>query len=157
VRIVYPIPVEKWIVNLDAEGTILSRRRSPKVGKPTDIFAELVSFPEYLVHRRLEVDVLLTAEEEHRRHTPSRAWRSRGWVVVERRLIEVVDSLLLSNREDLTGLLPTGLPETFTTADLAGKLGQPRRTAQQMAYCLRRAGVFVAIGKRGNNVEYRVG
>jgi hypothetical protein len=26
-----------------------------------------------------------------------------------------------------------------------------------MAYCLRKAGIFVVVGKRGNNVEYRVG
>jgi hypothetical protein len=49
------------------------------------------------------------------------------------------------------------LPDPFTTADLAEKLGRPRRAAQQMAYCLRKAGIFVVVGKRGNNVEYRVG
>lgn len=157
VRIVYPIPAEKWIVKVAADGTGLSRRRSPKVGKPTDVFAELVSFPEYLVHPRFEVDVLLTLEEEYRRHVPGRAWRTGGWVVVERRLIKVLDSLLLNDREHLTGLVPLGLPDTFTTADLAEKIGRPRRHAQQMAYCLRKAGVFVAVGKRGNYVEYRVG
>lgn len=157
VRIVHSIPIDKWIVKVDADGTVLSRRRSPKHGRPTDIFAELVSLPEVFVHPHLEVDLLLTIEEEHWRHTPGVGWRRRGWTVIERRLIEVVGSLQLNNAEDLIRLIPDGLPETFTTADLAAKLGRPRGAAQQMAYCLRRAGVCVAVGKRGNSVEYRVG
>ncbi len=52
---------------------------------------------------------------------------------------------------------PKALPETFTTADLAERLGSPRRAAQQMAYCLRRIGVLVVVGKRGTSVEYRLG
>ena len=157
VRIVHSIPIDKWIVKVDDDGTVLSRRRSPKHGQATDIFAELVSFPEFLVHAHLQVDVLLTIEEEYWRHTPGVAWRRKGWAIVERRLIDVVGSLELKDVEDLIRLMPAGLPETFTTADLAEKLGRPRSAAQQMAYCLRKAGVWVAVGKRGNNVEYRVG
>lgn len=156
-RIVHSIPVDKWIVKVDADGSVLSRRRSPKHGRLTDIFAELVSFPQLLAHPRLEVDVLLTVEEEYRHHTPDRAWRRKGWSVVERRLIEVLETLLIEDTNDLTALLPDGLPETFTTIELAEKLCRPRRAAQQMAYCLRKAGVVVPVGKRGNSVEYRVG
>jgi hypothetical protein len=44
-------------------------------------------------------------------------------------------------------LLPDDLPDQFTTADIS-KLGNiPRSTAQQMAYCLRKADVFTEIGK----------
>ena len=156
VRIVHPIPVDKWIVKVDGDGTVLGRRRSPRHGNPTDVFAELVSFPDLLADAHLEVEVLLTVEEEYRRHTPDRSWRRKGWTVVERRLIEVVDTLLLRHAEDLIGLLPEDLPEMFTTADLAEKLGRPRRTAQQMAYCVRRVGAIVAVGKHGNAIEYRV-
>jgi predicted transcriptional regulator len=69
----------------------------------------------------------------------------------------VVGSLQLNNAEDLIRLMPDSLPEKFTTADLAEKLGRPRSAAQQMAYCLRKTGVCVAVGKRGNNVECRAG
>ncbi len=58
---------------------------------------------------------------------------------------------------DLAALLPPGLPEPFTTEDLALGLGRPRRIAQQMAYCLRRVDVLVAVGKRSHAVEYRIG
>ena len=157
VRVVHPIPIDKWIVKVDADGTVLSRRRSPRHGNPTDVFAELVSFPNLLADPRLEIDVILTNEEEYRRYTPNRSWRRKGWTIEERRLIDVVDTLLISNTDDLAALLPAGLSDPFTTADLATELGRPRRSAQQMAYCLRIADVIVAVGKRGNAVEYRVG
>ena len=156
VRIVHPIPIDRWIVKVDADGTVLSRRRSPKHGIPTDVFAELVSFPDLLANPALEIEVILTNEEEYRRHTPDRSWRRKGWTIEERRLIDVVDRLRISNIGDLAALLPTGLPEPFTTADLATKLGRSRRAAQQMAYCLRVADAIVAVGKSGNAVEYRV-
>lgn len=156
IRIVYPIPRDKWIVKVDATGTVLSRRRSPRHGKPTDVFAELVSFPDQLAHPNLEVEVVSTIEEEYRRHAPGRAWRRKGWVVVERRLIDVLDALLLDGPEGLAGLLPDDLPDAFTTADLAEKLGRPRRAAQQMAYCLRNTGTIAAVGRRGNTIVYCV-
>ncbi len=82
VRIVHPIPIENWIVKIDDGGTILDRRRSPKRGVLTDLFSEMVSFPDLLVHPGLEIEVLLTQQEELRRHTPDKAWRRKGWVVV---------------------------------------------------------------------------
>jgi hypothetical protein len=156
VRIVHSIPVDRWIVKIDADGTILSRRRSPKHGEPSDLFAELVSFPELLTNDHLEIEVVMSIEEEYRRHTPGRAWRRHGWTVVERRLVEVVDSMILRQLEDLAALLPEGLPGVFTTADLAEGLGRSIRLAQQMAYCLRKVGVVVVVGKRGNSIEYEM-
>lgn len=154
VRIVHPIAVDKWIVKLDVDDTALSRRRSPKHGTPIDVFAELVSFPELLTHPGLDIHVILINEEEHRRHTPNGSWRRKGWMVEERRLVDVVGSVLIRDTDDLAGLLPPDLPDPFTTADLALKLGRPRRSAQQMAYCLRITNVIVVVGKKGNAVEY---
>jgi hypothetical protein len=156
VRIVHPIAIDRWIVKVDDSGTVLGRRRSPKHGDPTDVFAELVSFPELLAHPNLEIDLILTNEDEIRRHTPDRAWRRRGWVVVERHLLEVVGSVLLQSTTDVTALMPEGLPDPFTTAELAERLGRPRRAGQQMAYCLHKADLLSTAGKRGNSILYAV-
>ncbi|MGD2061899.1 MAG: hypothetical protein PVF87_13590, partial [Acidimicrobiia bacterium] len=156
IRIVHPIPAEKWIVKVEDDGTILDRRRSPKRGAVVDVFSELVSFPELVATQDLEIEVVLTREEEYRVHTPGRSWRRKGWSVMERRLIEVVESVSIRGLDDLIGLLPDGLPEPFTTADLAAVSGRPRRVAQQMAYCLRKTGVIEMVGKKGNTVEYVV-
>ncbi len=155
VRIVHPIALDRWIVKIDGDGTELGRRRSPRHGTPIDVFAELVSFPDLVAHPSLEVHLVLTTEEEYRQHAPGRAWRRKGWMVIERRLVDVVDTVMISGVEDLATLIPAGLPETFTTEDLATALGRSRRVAQQMAYCLRGAEVFVPVGKIGNAVQYR--
>ena len=156
VRIVHPIPLNRWIVKADADGRVISRRRSPRHGDPTDLFAELVSFPDLVTHAGLEIHLILTHEEEYRHHTPNRSWRRRGWTVMERRLIDVVDTLMISGPEDLADLLPADLPQPFSTRDLATSLGRSRRVAQQMAYCLRRAGVIAPVDKVGNAVRYRI-
>jgi len=155
-RIVHPIAVDRWIVQVSADGEMLGRRRSPRHGSLTDLAAELVSMPDLLARPGFEVDVLLTREEEYRRYEAGRCWRRKGWTVVERRLVEVLDHVTLSGPGDLVQLLPEGLPEPFTTADLAQRLGRPRRLAQQLAYCLRAAVVIEPTGSRGRSIAYRV-
>lgn len=154
VRVVHPIAVERHIVRLGEGGEVLSRRRSPKKGLAADLFAELVSFPTLLDHPHLTLQVVFTREDEIRVHEPGRAWRRKGWVVHDRHLLEVVDDLVITAPGDLVDLLPDGLPEEFTTADLATALGRPRRLAQQMAYCLREADVVDVVGRDGNAVVY---
>ncbi len=155
-RIVHSIPIDKWIVKVGDDGEVLGRRKSPKHGEPSDIFAELVGIPDLLLDDRFDIEVVSTIEEEYRRHTPGKSWRRNGWSVAERRLVDVVDSFLIDGIDDLIDLVPQGLPERFTTADLADQLGRPRRAAQQMAYCLRKLGAIDPVGKRGRSVEYRL-
>ncbi len=154
-RIVHPIPVDKWIVRVGEDGEVLGRRKSPKHGQPSDIFAELVGIPDLVLEDGLEIELVSTIEEEYRHHTPGRAWRRDGWSVAERRLVAVVGSLSIDDLDDLVGLLPAGLPETFTTAELSDQLGRTRRAAQQMAYCLRKVGALEPVGKRGRSIVYR--
>jgi hypothetical protein len=45
VVLVHPIPIEKWLVVVDADGAIVRRRRSPRRGLPMDLSDELVSIP----------------------------------------------------------------------------------------------------------------
>jgi hypothetical protein len=156
IRLVHPIAVDRWIVRVDVDGEFLGRRRSPGHGSLADLGPELVSFPELLADPGLQIEVLLTREEEYRRHEPGRYWRRRGWTVVERRLVEVVDRVMLARPEDLMRMLPDDLPERFTTADLATGLGRPPHIARQAAYCLRRLGLIEAVGKRGRAIEYRI-
>jgi hypothetical protein len=154
VHVVHPIAVEKLIVRIDDTGEVLSRRRSPKRGAAVDLFAELVSFPDLIAHAGLSVEVLLIREEEVRRFDGTRAWRRKGWVIEERRLLDVVDSRTVSTPADLAAFLPAGMPPAFTTSDLADALGRPRRLAQQMTYCLRRAGVIEMVDKQRNTIVY---
>jgi len=154
VRVVHPIASDMWILKVDETGELLSRRKSPRRGMAADLFSELVAFPELIAHPRFSLEVLLVQEEQVRRHDPARAWRRRGWVVEERRLLGVTRRLVIDSAPTLANLLPAELPAEFTTAELAQVLGRPRRLAQQMAYCLRRVRAIEVIGKDGNALVY---
>jgi len=156
VRLVHPLPWQTWIVRVeDKGGAVLGRRKSPKRGRIEDVFDELVSIPRLIAHPNFSVEFLLIKQEEVRQREEGR-WRRKGWAIIERRLIEVIDSLVIETVEDLLPFLPEKLPETFTTADLAQGLDISRDLAQKLAYCLREAGAIVAQGKRGNAIAYAV-
>jgi hypothetical protein len=154
-RLVYPIAQEKWIVKLPKEGHGKpTRRKSPKRGKVIDMFAELVSFPALMNHPNFSLEVLLIQEEEVRRHVKSSNWRRRGWRTEERRLLAVIKQYIFEAPADLWQLLPSNLPNEFTTSDLVSAMGVNRRGAQQLAYCLRKMNAIEQIGKRGRSNLY---
>ena len=155
VRLVYPVARERWIVKLARDGRGRpKRRKSPKRGSIEEVFKELVSFPHLLADPSFSLDVLLVQEEEVRHYDGKRGWRRRGWVTDERRLLQVVESRIFETPADLAALIPTSLPEPFTTAELAAAVGRPRWLAQKMAYCLREMGMVSPVGKRGNAILY---
>ena len=155
VRLVVPIPREKWIVRLAEDGhSALGRRRSPKRGQIEDLFGELVSFPRLLAHPNFSLEVLLIEEEEIRRYDGARAWRRRGWDTHERRLLQIVDRKHFCTPAEMGELLPPALGAPFTTSDLAAAIARPRRLAQQMAYCLREMGEIAVAGKQGRAILY---
>lgn len=154
VRLVYPIGVERWIVRMDDEGEILGRRKSPKRLGTEDVFEELVSLPALLDHPNFRLDVVSTQLEEIRVWRKRRRRRKFSWQVIERHLLEVLDVTTLERAQDLFAVLPAGLPEPFSTRDLAQAMGRPLHLAQKAAYCLREAGATRLVGKRGNLLLY---
>ncbi len=156
VRLVYPVARERWIVRQAGQAwETVSRRRSPKHGSPVYVFDELVRFPALIDHPHFSLEVLLIQEEIIWRDDGRGSWRRRGWSVYDRRLLDVLDRLLLASADDCAALLPADLPALFSTADLAGGLGESRRLAQRMAYCLREMGMIKVSGKCGNALLYR--
>jgi hypothetical protein len=155
VRLVHPIPRDRWIVKLPQRtGEDATRRKSPKHLGAVDVFCELVSFPELIGHPNFELDLVLVEEETVWRFDSPKRWRRRGWVSVERRLLSVCETVSLRTRDDYASMIPASLPDEFLTSDLASAIGRPRRVAQQAAYCLRGAGLIEKVGTRGNAIVY---
>ena len=157
IRLIYPIAQEKWIVKLakdDGDGA--TRRKSPRKGRVEDLFWEMVSFPQLLADPNFSLEVLIIREEEVRRYVGRRKWRRRGWIIEERRLVEVIDQRLFEEPADWRALLPEKLGGSFTTRDLAELMGIRRQLAQKMAYCLHKVGVIGLIGRQGRANLYKV-
>lgn len=156
VRLIHPIPLEKWILTPSKEdGSGVTRRKSPRRGRMEDLFREMVSLSRLLRHHNFSLEVLLTREEEMRRYDGKRRWRRGGWVIEERRLVEVVDRRSFEKPDDWLALLPDGL-ESFTAGDLAEAMELRTELAQKMAYVLRNAGLIELTGRRGRAHLYRV-
>ena len=156
VRLVYPVVQEKWIVRSATNGGRTAvRRKSPKRGRLEDLVWELVSIPQLLSNPNFSLEVLMIREEELRRYESKRRWRSKGWVVEGRRLVDVLDRRLFGASSDWLTFVPAGL-ESFTTKDLAAIADTRRDLAQKMAYCLRHTRMIELIGRQGRANLYRV-
>jgi hypothetical protein len=156
VRVVHPVAVETTIVRIDADGVVRSRRRSPVRGCRLSLFGELVSMPALAAHPSLTFEVVLVRVEEHRVDAPRTRRRRKPWTIADRVLVEVLERRELEpGAVGLASVLPDGLVEPFTTAELAKGLGIRLALAQRVAYTLRGAGIIELAGKRGRAHDYR--
>ena len=156
IRLVHPIAAMKSIVKLDADDEEISRRRSPKRGIAADVCGQLVSFPSLLSHPNFVLEVLLIDEDEMWRADDANGWRRQGFVIEERRLVSVIESVEFGSPEDLLMLLPDDLPRPFSTKDLANGLGRSQHLAREVAYCLRESGVIESVGRDRRGHLYQV-
>jgi hypothetical protein len=157
VRLIHPIPYYKWIIRLNNEGEVLSRRRSPKRGRVEELFYELVYMPRLVKNPFFEIEVVLVNEESYLIDDGKGSWRRRRWSIYDRKLINVHKAHVFKTPSDYHRLLPGSLPIEFTTRDLANKSKLRIRLAQKMVYCLREMGAILSTGKRGNAILYSMG
>jgi hypothetical protein len=120
------------------------------------LFKELVRLPTLVKEPNFSVEVLLTQEEEIWQDDGKGSWRRKGWSIVDRRLLNVIDRIVFTGPPDFHTLLPTALPQPFTTYDLAQTLSMPRSLAQKMVYCLKEMEILSIVGKTGRSNLYRM-
>lgn len=150
VHLIHPIPRDKWIVRLDADGTAVSRRKSPKHGRALDLFNEIVRLPQIALHPNLTIEVALTQQEEVWIDDGRGSWRRRRWSIADQRLLAVVDQYIFTTQQDFLDVLPRDLPRPFTNQQLAQALGCPAPTARRITYTLRKMQLIETAGKQGS-------
>lgn len=152
IRVVKPVVVSKRVVRrAHRDAPDLSARMSPKRGSSLDVFEDLIGVIALFPHPHLRIDVMEVAIDEVR--VSRRRWP--GFAVADRRLREVGAVTHLVEPRDLWRLIPSRMPDRFTTADLARGLGRSMPFAQKVAYCLREAGASQITGKEGNRLVYK--
>ena len=155
VRLVYPIAQLKWIVHETASGEFVRRRKSPKKGKVTELFYELVHAPSLIKDKNFSLEVLLIEEEEIRCSDGRGSWRRRGVSTKDRKLLNVFDRIVFEDSRDFLEFIPEELDGYFTNKVLALKLGVSVRLAQKITYCLRKMGAISVAGKRRNQLLFQ--
>jgi len=156
VRLVYPIAELKWIVHVSKSGEFVRRRKSPKNGKLTDLFYELVHTPSLIKDRNFSLEVLLIEEEELRCNDGRGSWRRRGASVNDKKLLNVFDRVVFEDSQDFYEFLPKEVDKYFTNKILASKLGISIKLAQKITYCLRKMDVISITGKKSNELLFQV-
>lgn len=155
IHLIHPIPAVKWIVKETENGKTIDRRRSPRRGKPIDIFNQLVRIPHLLGEAGFSLEIVLTHQEEIRRNDGRGSWRRKGWSLYDHRLLDTVGQIAFHERADYMRILPSTLERPFTTRSLAESLSVNTRLAQKIAYTLHKAGWLERVGKTGNAYLYQ--
>lgn len=158
VTVVKPIIHLKRLIKLDSRGgEPVSERLSPKRGRISDLFDELIHFTRAFPHPQLTLEVPIVNIEERRYpgHGRRRRRRESDYQIEDQRLIEILETHRFRTALDLRRIVPGKLPRDFDTAELAKAMNEPRHIAQRAAYCFREMGAVRQIGKRGNAVVYR--
>jgi hypothetical protein len=149
VRLVYPMPERKWITYVTEDNVTLRKRKSPRKGRLSDVFRELVMISNLIGKENFSFEVLFIDEEEIRCADGKGSWKRRGVSVKERRLLKVNKRVLFRDKADYLKVLPDNLREDFTNNDLAKSAGFSLRTARQITYCLRKCGALQIVEKKG--------
>lgn len=157
VRLVYPIPRRKWIVQVAAPGNqLINKRRSPKKGRLIDLFYELVGIPSLINEENFSIEVLMIEEEEVRCRDGKGSWRRRGASIRDRKLLNVLENTTFESKEDFLTFLPNGLEEPFTSRSLARNIDISINLSRKLTYCLRKMGAIRRVGKKGKKLLYSI-
>jgi len=156
VRLVYPLTEKKWITYLTKENTVISKRKSPKKGRLTDLFRELVMISHVVRDDNFSLEVLFIDEEEVRCNDGKGSWRRKGVSIKERRLLQVNSRILFQTKTDYLKMLPDSLNQVFTNRELSKLAKIPLRTARQITYCLRKSDTILLAPKRGRELAFQV-
>ena len=155
VRLIYPIPKEKWIVHKSTTSEeIFGRRRSPKKGCLTDLFNELIRIPSLFSNSNLSIEVLMIEEEEIWRNDGKGSWRRKGASIEDKKLIRVLETKIFENKTDFLNLLPKDLQDPFSNRNLAENLGIHINQSRRMTYSLRKIGAITQVGKDRNQMLF---
>lgn len=157
VTVVLPLVRRKTLAWIDpASGESGKPRRSPKTGRFSDALPALYPFLDRLEHPHLTIALVLLDVADYRLQDGWGNDGKRGSHRVERVPTALGETLLLRSAADLRLLLPEGLPDPFTSADLSRLLRMRGRKLSSAISVLYKSGNIIRVGKDKNAFLYTV-
>lgn len=151
IRIVHPVAIATYLHRPSKPV-----RRSPKRGNRFSILDELVSVPTLIDHPGFSVDLVLMEVDRYQCHDPKARRGRGGWRTTDKKIRRIDRWERFETGEDVLGMLPTDLPDVFTTADMAAGGIADRNSAQKLAYVLRALGLITLIDADRRGYRYRL-
>ena len=159
VTVVYPVICEKTLYTTDTDTGETSVRKSPKKRTVYNVFSELYALRRFLPSTNLRLRLITLKADEHRavRTHVSKAGKKRALTVSSDLIPTVIcDDVTLCSYTDYLNLLPSDLPDVFTSSDLSYRLKISRSLSSTMLLILTDLSVVERIGKSGRSYLYRV-
>ncbi|NLT15021.1 MAG: hypothetical protein GXY05_11835 [Clostridiales bacterium] len=155
VTVVYPVAEIKWLLWIDeSTGEVTKRRKSPKIGKPYEIFYELYKIRSLLSHPGLRLHIVLLELEEFRTLNGWSRDKKKGSTRYDRIPVDILGELNINNINDYAKLIPEELGSRFTVKDFKAASGLSLYTAGLALNVLNTVGAVVRTGKKGNAYVY---
>ena len=155
VTIAYPIPHIKWIRWVNPQtGEISPPRKSPKLGAPYSIFAELYKIKNFLTDSNLNLKIFMINIEEYRLLDGWSQDKKKGSTRSDRIPTELVEEITISKLEEYQFLIPESLTTEFSSKDFKKASRLPMHQAQTALHILHYVGAVNRIGKKGNSFIY---
>ncbi len=125
VTVVHPVIQKKIIETYAEDGTLISRRKSPREESIYSIFRELTGMYSVLTAPGFTLEVVFSEIIEQRRKVakptqlPNKSRRFlKNWIPEEKKLNAILKKKRLRTKEDYQELIPPNLPSPFTIPEL---------------------------------------
>lgn len=156
VNIVYPVAHTKYLRYIDPlSGEVTPPRKSPKCGSPYAVFPELYRIKAYLPDEHLHIRIALIDVEEYRFLDGWSANKRKGASKNDSLPLGLYDEVAIDSVSDYARLIPSALPEQFTTKDFKKAAHVSQSLAAVALNILHYVGAAERIGKQGNMYIYQ--
>ena len=156
IRTVYPLAFESTVITLDKKDNSIKRiRKSPKKENYIDIFDQLITVANLLAHKNFSLEILLIKQHDIRIADGTGSWKRRGVRLLDKQLIEVIDTMIFHKANDYLKMLPVKLPNIFTNKELATVTSIPVEKIRKITYCFRKMNLIKDTGlKQGRAILF---
>ena len=109
-----------------------------------------------ILNSNLSIDALIVHVEETRLNDGKGGWRRKGWSIVDRTLVNIVDQKRFYGPNDFLTLIPKNLKIPFTNFELSKALQKSIGLTRKMTYCLRKVNLLKVCGKKGKALLFDI-
>lgn len=157
VTVVYPIAKHKRLLWVDpVTGETSAPRLSPKRGRSSDIFYELIYIKKSLLDENLKIKIILLDIDEYRIKNGWSNDGKKGSTRKDRIPLGITDELDIDCAADYKKLIPQELPDIFTSKELMKALHGSKNFVSRAISVFTFTGAIEKVGKRGREYLYRI-
>lgn len=156
VTVVYPVVRNKYLswINMDT-GEVSPKRKSPKKGTIYNAVKELYKIKYTLDNPKMNLCICILDADETRYLNGWSKDGKKGSTRCDRIPIELVEEVYFNDICDYKRFIPDGLPEIYTSSDLAKAAKISKSDSGTILNILTYLGLVVRCGKKGNSILYQ--